>query len=161
MRYYRAAYGGKGARKMSGRFNRPGESAVYVSLDVFTAYAEFQRELIGNPQPCVLIAAHVTVRGLLDLTGDLSSCEPDLQAWRCDWEAARDAFSMDSASDCASWRCKDIAVAAHRSGIIYPSTMNPGGVDLALFIEDATVGHCLILPIDDFDAVAAAALGVP
>lgn len=161
MEYYRAAYGGKGSRLRAGRFNRAGEPAVYMATDLLTAYAEFQRSEIGNPQPCAMIAARLQIRNLIDLMGDLGSCHPDLRAWNTDWEEARDDLALGvSTATCPSWRCKDLAVAAHRAGFIYPSAFNPGGRNIVYYPEDATAGDVTLTVIDDRGAIGKAARGV-
>ncbi len=161
MEYYRSAYGGKGSTVVAGRFNRPGNQAVYAALDLSTAFAEFQRSLIGRPQPCVIVAARVRLRNAVDLTGDLSRCDPDIRDWNTDWEDARDLLNGGNlTADCASWRCFVHAVAEHRSGFVYPSILNPGGKNIVWFPADSTAGDVLVDVIDDDGMIGKAAKGV-
>lgn len=145
--YYRTPLSSKGARLFSGRFNRLGVSALYLSLEQETALAEYHR--LGPKRPCVLITAELTVRNLIDLTGDLSGLGSDWQDWDCDWEVARDRYSAgDTAADCASWRCGDHAIAANCAGVVFPSRQRTGGLNLALFTEDSPGGSLEVTLID-------------
>jgi RES domain-containing protein len=59
---------GEGAKKHGGRFNRPGQSALYTSLDLTTAWMEAQQGFPFKPQPMTLAAYQVDCAGIVDLT---------------------------------------------------------------------------------------------
>ena len=59
---------GEGAKKYGGRFNRPGNSALYNSLDPTTAWMEAQQGFPFKPQPMTLAAYQIECKDLVDLT---------------------------------------------------------------------------------------------
>lgn len=59
---------GEGAKRHGGRFNRPGKSALYTSLDPTTAWMEAQQGFAFKPQPMTLVAYQVDCANLVDLT---------------------------------------------------------------------------------------------
>jgi RES domain-containing protein len=59
---------GEGAKKHGGRFNRPGNPALYTSLDSITAWMEAQQGFPFKPQPMTLVAYQVDCTDLVDLT---------------------------------------------------------------------------------------------
>lgn len=161
LQYFGVAFNALGSRKGNGRFDRPGVAALYLSLQPETAFAEFQDGRLGSLRPCALMAGSVVAKNLLDLTGVLTGCDPDIQAWNCDWEKAAAAFAVDPNSpsaDCASWRCGDIARQQKLAGIYYNSVKKPGGTNLAIFIDDATVGDFQFVPHDPLGEIRQARL---
>ncbi len=75
-----------GAKKYGGRFNRPGTSALYTSLDPTTAWMEAQQGFPFKPQPMTLIPYQVDCADIVDLA------DPSIQN-------ALDIYSSDL--DCA------------------------------------------------------------
>jgi RES domain-containing protein len=146
VKYYRTAFSPKGSRLKAGRFNRTGFRAVYLALDLETAFAEYHRG--GLPRPAVMVAAQIEADNIIDICGDLSALPPDWQDWQCDWEIARDEYEAGRPADCSSWRCGDDAIARGCCGIMFPSAQRPGGRNLALFPEDATAGSLTLSIID-------------
>jgi RES domain-containing protein len=59
---------GEGAKRHGSRFNRPGESALYTSLDPTTAWMEAQQGFPFKPQPMTLVAYQIDYTDLVDLT---------------------------------------------------------------------------------------------
>lgn len=59
---------GVGAKRHGGRFNRPGVSALYTSLDPTTAWLEAQQGLPFKAQPMTLVAYRVDCTDIIDLT---------------------------------------------------------------------------------------------
>jgi RES domain-containing protein len=81
-------FSGGGAKKHGGRFNRPGTSAIYTSLDPTTAWMEAQQGFPFKPQPMTLVAYQVKCADLVDLTqpkilAALNTTNADLA---CAWE---------------------------------------------------------------------------
>ncbi len=151
--YYERALSAFGARQFSGRFNPVGLSVLYFALDYETAVAEYYGS--GTPRPCVLIPVHLSVKNLIDLRGSPKRWPRDWQDWDCDWKLARDARAKDPFADCASWRCGQNVITRNCSGVIFPSTKRMGGVNVALFPEDAIVGNCEYKAIDKLGEIAA------
>lgn len=58
---------GEGAKKHGGRFNRPGNSTLYTSLDPTTAWMEAQQGFPFKPQPMTLVAYQVDCASIADL----------------------------------------------------------------------------------------------
>ena len=59
---------GEGAKRHGGRFNRPGATALYFSLDPTTAWIEAQQGFPFKPQPMTFVAYHVDCKDIIDLT---------------------------------------------------------------------------------------------
>ena len=79
---------GSGALKYGGRFNRPGNSALYTSLDPTTAWMEAQQGFSFKPQPMTLVAYQVDCADVADLTDPkvqhIMECPP--AELGCAWE---------------------------------------------------------------------------
>lgn len=161
LQYFGTAFNALGSRLGKGRFDRPGITALYLALELETAYSEFQGGRALTPRPCAIMTGTITARHLLDLTLDLRDCDPDIQAWNCDWEAAAAAHAVDptsSAADCASWRCGDLVIKEKLAGVYYPSTKRVGGLNLAIFVDHATVGDFRLDPHDPLNEIRRARL---
>jgi RES domain-containing protein len=79
---------GDGAKQHGGRFNRPGQSALYTSLDATTAWMEAQQGFPFKPQPMTLVAYQVDCIDLVDLqdTTSLTCLKSSLAQINCPWE---------------------------------------------------------------------------
>lgn len=109
---------GAGAARRGGRFNRPGEPALYLSLDVMTAFAECTQGLTQRLQPLTMCEYDVDcdpVAELRDATGR-AVCGVRLEDLACPWLSAQLA-----GRDAASWRVKDDLAAAGFCGALVPS----------------------------------------
>lgn len=58
---------GDGAKKYGGRFNQPGDEALYTSLDPTTAWMEAQQSFPFKPQPVTLVAYKVDCADIANL----------------------------------------------------------------------------------------------
>ncbi len=155
IRYFKTAFSPKGARLRAGRFNRTGTATLYVSLEAETALSEYHRG--DPPRPCVLVAARLSVKHLVDLRQGTSDWTVHWQRWENDWQEARDrVLAGHSSADCESWQCGDDAIARNFAGIIYPSRLRSGGSNLAVFLEDAPTGTVSLTPIDPLEEIPAA-----
>jgi len=79
---------GDGAKKHGGRFNPPGISALYLSLDPTTAWMEAQQGFPFKPQPLTLVAYQINCQSLVDLTieSTLIALDVELTDLACAWE---------------------------------------------------------------------------
>jgi RES domain-containing protein len=79
---------GEGAKKHGGRFNRPGNAALYTSLDPTTAWMEAQQGFPFKPQPMTLVAYQVNCSDVVDLTQPktLKTLKLTKDDLACSWE---------------------------------------------------------------------------
>lgn len=61
---------GNGAKKHGGRFNPPGCTALYLSLDPTTAWMEAQQGFPFKPQPMTLVAYEINCAKIADLNDE-------------------------------------------------------------------------------------------
>lgn len=121
---------GAGAAKAGGRFNRPGIEASYLSMDETTALREYQQTSALLP-PCTICSYVVVLTGLVDLR-KLHTGAPWDDLWQ-DWSEDWRHLWFDLKVEPPSWVLSDMVRAAGSSGIIFPSMVLPGGVNLVLF----------------------------
>jgi RES domain-containing protein len=83
-----APLSGAGAEKFGGRFNRPGTAALYVSLDLITAWMEAQQGFPFKPQPMTMVAYQADSAAIADLNAaeDLQSAGGTATDLGCAWE---------------------------------------------------------------------------
>lgn len=123
---------GAGAARKGGRFNREGVEALYLSMDAVTALQEYQQTSPFLP-PCTICSYTVSLRNLVDLR-QLSQGDPwdDLwHSWQEDWRHLR----FDLHIEPPTWVLSDMVLAAGHTGIVFPSMVNPGGVNVVVFNE--------------------------
>ena len=116
---------GAGAALTGGRFNRKGESTLYLSLDVMTSFGESTQGFTNRLQPLTMCEYEVDCEDVVDLRGDAarSAQGVDLADLACGW------LSFQLAGDEApSWGVVDRLKAAGRSGMLVPSFV-PGATD--------------------------------
>jgi RES domain-containing protein len=126
---------GEGAARHGGRWNPPGKAALYLSMEVETAFAEYQQEL--GTRPGLFVAYDVTGARVADLR--------EARALRQAGLEAGDAF--------APW--KDIAwvrkqrpatwdvmerLEGKADGLLAPSAQRLGGFNLVLWRWNAGGG---------------------
>jgi len=112
---------GAGAARAGGRWNIPGQAALYLSDSHATAIAEYQQNL---PRPGTLTAYDVSARGILDLT-DLSVRQAigvDDQFLRQPWKHMRDVERQRP----PCWDFVAAAMTAEWRGLTVPSTQAAG-----------------------------------
>ena len=126
---------GAGAARHGGRWNRPGQPALYLSQELDTATAEYQQEV--GTRPGTFVAYEVAAATLYDLTSADGAI----------------ALGLSPADLVAPW--KEIAFVKHREppgwiiadrlakvgdGLLVPSVQRPGGVNLVLWRWNGEAG---------------------
>lgn len=125
---------GAGAATKSGRFNRPGTHAVYLSTTPDTAIAEYgQAEQLFSPG--TMAAYRVTLARIVDFSGGFSPVWDAL--WR-EWDCAWKDLWFRQRIEPPTWEMADRVLAAGASGLAFPSTQQPGGVNLVLYPDQLT-----------------------
>lgn len=128
--YARQPKSGMGAARQGGRFNRPGQEALYLALDEATALAEYRQE---NPWLPPGLICTFFLRGLrvADLSAGYDAARwPVLWAdfavdWRAEW--------FGHAVEPPTWYMADDVFAAGLDGILFPSQARAGGVNLVIY----------------------------
>jgi len=135
---------GAGAAVNGGRFNRPGIEALYLSVEPETALAEYRQGASITP-PATLVAYHVDVDGIIDLSGgyDPASWPAEWAEIGCDWKY----IARIEQHDPPTWLIGDGLIRGGARGLLFPSFRHAGGTDLVLF--SANLGpDCCIEPHD-------------
>lgn len=146
---------GAGAARQGGRFNRPGQEALYLSLDEVTALAEYKQD---NPwlQPGTICTFFVSELRVADLSAGFdpehwppvwADCSVD---WRAEW--------FGNSTEPPTWYMADDVVAAGLDGILFPSQARPGGTNLVIYSSSARPASQLKV-YDPYGALDA--LGMP
>lgn len=121
---------GAGAAQQGGRFNRPGQEALYLSQDEATALAEYRQD---NPwlRPGMICTFFVSGLKVADLRAGYDPERwPSLWAdfamdWRAEW--------FDRQIEPPTWYMADDVVAAGLDGVLFPSQTRPGGINLVIY----------------------------
>lgn len=121
---------GMGAARQGGRFNRPGQEALYLSLHEATALAEYRQD---NPwlRPGTICTFFVSGLKVADLSAGYDPERwPTLWAdfavdWRAEWFGGQ--------VEPPTWYMADDVVAADLDGILFPSQAHPGGTNLVIY----------------------------
>jgi len=125
---------GMGAARQGGRFNRPGQEALYLSLDEATALAEYRQD---NPwlRPGMICTFFVNGLRVADLSAGFDPEHwPSLWAdFAVDWRAEWFGKSVEP----PTWYMADDVVAAGLDGILFPSQAQPGGTSLVIYRSSA------------------------
>ncbi|UPG95097.1 RES family NAD+ phosphorylase [Luteibacter aegosomatissinici] len=129
-RYATTPRSGMGAARKGGRFNRPGQEALYLALDEATALAEYKQDNPWLP-PGTICTFFLNNMNLADLSAGYEAAHwPPLWAdfaidWRSEW--------FGSHVEPPTWYMSDDVVAAGLDGIIFPSQAHPGGRNLVVY----------------------------
>lgn len=116
---------GEGAAIRGGRFNRKGEPALYLSLDVMTAVGECTQGLTQRLHPLTMCEYDVDCEGIADLRAESSRSRfrVKLEDLACAWLS----FQL-AGKEAPSWQVADRLKAAGHVGIVVPSFV-PGTTD--------------------------------
>jgi len=129
------AYAGKplsgmGAARRGGRFNRPGQEALYLSKDETTALAEYKQDNPWLP-PGMICTFLVKELRVADFSRGYEAQKwPSLWAdftvdWRDEW--------FNKANEPPTWYIADDVIAAGLDGILFPSQAKSGGINLVIY----------------------------
>jgi RES domain-containing protein len=122
-----------GAGTYGGRANRPGLDALYLSLELETALAEYQR-LDALMPPGLMVSYKVSIDPIVDFRGGFSSSWDELwQEFYCDWRKLHFHLNMKP----PSWIIGDRVHAAGAKGILFDSTI-ANGTNLVIYTDSLT-----------------------
>ena len=127
-RWAQAPLGGEGAARHGGRWNRPGDAALYLSAEIETAFAEYQQEL--GVRPGTFVAFEVVSAMVADLTESRTLAALDIAPSDliCPWKQI--AFVDRGAPP--TWLICD-RLRGEVDGLRVPSVQYAGGVNLVLW----------------------------
>ncbi len=125
---------GAGAGMYGGRANRPGGNALYLSLELETALAEY-KQLDALLPPALMVSYRIAIEPVVDFRGGFTS-KWDLlwEDFYCDWRK----MHFNDGIEPPSWVIGDQVLAAGAKGIMFKSVMT-GGTNVVLF-NDALIG---------------------
>lgn len=124
---------GAGAGTYGGRANRPGVNALYLSLDLETALAEYQ-QLDTLLPPGLMVSYNVSIGSLVDFRGGFTSDWDSLwQDFYCDWRN----MHFNQGIEPPSWVIGDQVLAAGAKGIMFNSAIT-GGANLVIYTDALT-----------------------
>ncbi|WP_051246968.1 RES family NAD+ phosphorylase [Thermomonas fusca] len=138
--YARTPCSGMGAARQGGRFNRPGQEALYLAMETATALAEYQQDNPWLP-PGTLCTYFVEGLRVADLAAGFDPAHwPLLWAdhaldWRAEWFGRR--------TEPPTWYMADDVVAEGLDGILFPSQARPGGTNLVIYASSLRLSHQL------------------
>jgi RES domain-containing protein len=132
---------GTGSGTYGGRVNRPGINALYLSLELDTALAEYQQVDSLLP-PGLVVSYPIKVDSIVDFRGGFGAAWDALwQDFYCDWRK----LHFNDGIEPPTWIIGDQVLAAGGKGILFTSSVRPGGTNLVLYNDALT----------DTDSVAA------
>ena len=125
-----APLGGGGAAARGGRFNRPGQVALYMSSDLETALAEYSQDLPDRPG--TFCRYDVTIDRILDLRDQVTCAAFDIAApaLACPWKQ----ILLIEKAEPPTWRIVDRLRASGAYGALVPSQRRPEGHNLVLWV---------------------------
>ncbi len=124
---------GAGACTHGGRANRPGVNALYLSLELETALAEYQ-QLDALLPPRLMVSYNLKVDSLVDFRGGFTRDWDALwQDFHCDWRK----MHFDQGIEPPSWVIGDQVLAAGAKGIMFNSAIT-GGANLVIYTDALT-----------------------
>lgn len=116
---------GAGAAITGGRFNRKGEPALYLSLDVMTSFGECTQGFTKRLQPLTMCEYGVDCEGVADLRDDAARAAHGVS--RDELGCAWLSFQL-AGKDAPSWLVADRLRASGAAGMLVPSFV-PGATD--------------------------------
>jgi hypothetical protein len=118
----------------AGRFNRPGVPYFYGAIERETAIAEVRPWRLAR----ISVARFMSTSTLsfTDLTGNVAGSTPAPHVGWLNFMLGRPVDERDKDRYSASQRIADECLAAGLTGILYDSSLKPGGVNVMLF-DDA------------------------
>ncbi len=139
-RWATAPSSGAGAATHGGRVNRPGVPALYLALEPETAVREFQ-QLSPLMPPGTLVSYTVRVGPVVDFRAGFDPRQwADLwEDFCCDWRE----LWFNQRVEPPSWVLADEVLAAGAKGVLFASTLSPGGTNLVLYNDMLTTVDAL------------------
>lgn len=130
VRWQNRPLSGEGAAKTGGRWNRPGQVALYMSRDHGTAISEFHQSLV---RPGTLVGYDIVSDKIADLT-DYAPWNAEFSsgakaAFLCDWKA----IWKIEAREPPTWRVAAMLIDRGAHGALVPSAQREGAVNLVLW----------------------------
>jgi RES domain-containing protein len=131
---------GAGAALYGGRANRPGTQALYLALEVETAIREYQ-QLSPLMPPGTLVSYTVRLAPVADFQ---AGYEPGRwsELWEeffCDWRE----LWFNQRVEPPSWVLGDEVIATGAKGMLFASTLVPGGRNLVIYNDTLGVDDLL------------------
>jgi RES domain-containing protein len=124
---------GAGAGTHGGRANRRGVNALYLSLELETALAEY-RQVDALLRPALMVSYQIAVNPIVDFRNGFTSAWDDLwQDFHCDWR--RMVFNEEI--EPPSYVIGDLVRAAGAKGILFKSAVT-SGTNIVLYIDTLT-----------------------
>jgi len=128
-----APISGAGACSHGGRANRPGVNALYLSLQLETALAEYQ-QLDALLPPGLMVSYKLSLDVIVDFRGGFTSEWDALwQDFYCDWRN----MHFNQGIEPPSWVIGDQVLAAGARGILFDSALS-GGANLVVYTDALT-----------------------
>lgn len=121
---------GAGAGAYGGRANRPGIDALYLSLELETALAEY-KQMDALLPPALMVSYQVSVDPVVDFrSGYDAKWDPLWQDFYCDWRK----MHFNEAIEPPSWIIGDRVLAAGGKGILFKSIVT-GGMNMVVYTD--------------------------
>lgn len=119
---------GEGGAQLGGRWNSVGMPCWHAACDAATAWAEFRQGFVQHP--AILIQFMLEGARLADISNSVGLDALGLTGAvnRCEWRRVLDEGAVPETHDLAR---RLVRKGYH--GLIYPSTMSPGGRAVALW----------------------------
>jgi len=129
---------GAGAGSHGGRANRPGVDALYLSLDLATALAEYQ-QLDALMPPALMVSYKISANPVIDFRlGFTDEWDPLWQDFFCDWRK----MHFNQGIEPPSWVIGDHVLAAGGKGILFKSVIT-GGTNLVMYNDALDVSESI------------------
>jgi RES domain-containing protein len=121
---------GLGAARQGGRFNRPGQEALYLSADEATALDEYRQDNPWLPPGtiCTFFADGLQIADF-GAGFDPAVWDPLWADFEVDWRAEW----FDHGVEPPTWYMADDVIAAGLDGILFPSQARAGGINLVVY----------------------------
>ena len=124
---------GAGAATHGGRANRPGTHALYLALEPVTAIREYQQASTLLP-PGTLVSYTVELSKVVDFRGGLPSPATGLSYGKSSRATGANSW-FNQGIEPPSWVLADEAIAASATGVLFASTVEPGGTNLVIYTQ--------------------------